>query len=351
MLYFLRVAESGIKGDVQSVLGGEPRTRSESTSGGMLTICSCPKPFRGHVAVIQTNAVQSWALMGPECEVLLLGDDEGTAEIARRFGARHIPQIERNEYGTPLVSSVLLTAQAEARYPIICYANADIILMSDFASAVREVAQALGGGPFLMIGQRWESELREAWDFGRAGWEAELRGRSKPMGRRGWQDYFVFSRGLWHTIPPFALGRGHWDHALIYLARARGAPVIDGSTRITAVHQNHDYAHLPGGHSWIEKGPEGWRHALKLMGGVGRRFTIRDATHVLTAKGIEKAPLTRRMVAKLQRLRWQLKVLADDPPSGILSWLSYPLIVLDRLVGGCIGVVRNVYLRFRRSVP
>ncbi len=351
MLYFLRVAGSGPRKGTRFVLGVEDRTGPEPSSVGMLTICSCPKAFRGHVGMIQTNAVRSWTLIGPECEVLLLGDDEGTAEIARQLGARHIPQIQRNEYGTPLVNSVLLTAQAEARYPIICYTNADIILMSDFRAAVLDVARAMAGGLFLLSGERSESELSEALDLGREGWEAELRARSRPMGRRGGEDYFVFPRGLWESIPPFALGRGQWDHALIYQARAKGVPVIDGSARITAIHQKHDYAHLPGGRSWIEKGPEGERRALKLMGGAGHRFTLWDATHILTTKGIEKVPLIHPLVAKVQRLRWRLKDLAEDPPAGKLLWLSYPLILLDKLIGGCLRIARAVPFRLRRLIP
>ncbi len=308
----------------------------------MLTICSCPKPFHGHTAVIQANAIRSWALLSPASEVLLLGDDEGTAEIAREVGARHIPKIERNEFGTPLVSSLLQAAQTEAHYPIICYVNADIILMSDFPIAVREVIQTMGGRPFLLVGERSQTQLSHLLRFTRTGWEAELRARSKPMGCLGGEDYFVFPRGLWENIPPFALGRGQWDHALIYLARKKGVPVIDASARIMAVHQEHDYAHLPGGWSWIELGPEGERRALRLMGGVSHRFTLLDATHTLESDGIKKVPLTRPLFTKLQRLRWRLKDLADNPPAGKLFWVSYPLIVLDRLIRGCMRLVRAV---------
>ncbi len=46
----------------------------------MLTIFSIPKPFEGHIGIIQRNAIQSWiALSG--CEVILCADEYGTAEI------------------------------------------------------------------------------------------------------------------------------------------------------------------------------------------------------------------------------------------------------------------------------
>ena len=51
----------------------------------MLTLFSTPKPFRGHIAVIQTNAIRSWLELEPACEVILFGDEEGTAEVAAAF--------------------------------------------------------------------------------------------------------------------------------------------------------------------------------------------------------------------------------------------------------------------------
>jgi len=72
----------------------------------MLTLLSAPKPFRGHIGVIQTNAITSWLRLSPPCEVVLFGDDEGVADAAQRTGARHVPQVARNQYGTPILSDV-----------------------------------------------------------------------------------------------------------------------------------------------------------------------------------------------------------------------------------------------------
>ena len=60
-------------------------------------------------------------------------------------------------------------------------------------------------------------------------------------------DYFAFSRGLYESIPPFVIGRIHWDHWLIWKARSSGAAVIDASPSVLAVHQNHDYSYHPKG--------------------------------------------------------------------------------------------------------
>ena len=62
----------------------------------MITVFSTLKPFRGHIGVIQRNALQSWARLHEDVDVVLFGDDEGTAEAARDMGFRHVPAVPRN---------------------------------------------------------------------------------------------------------------------------------------------------------------------------------------------------------------------------------------------------------------
>lgn len=52
----------------------------------MLTLFTIAKPFRGPFAVIQRNTIRSWTLLRPACEIILFGDDDGSAEIAAEFG-------------------------------------------------------------------------------------------------------------------------------------------------------------------------------------------------------------------------------------------------------------------------
>ena len=55
----------------------------------MLTIFTAPKPFTNpHIDLIQRNAIRSWVALGPEVEVLLIGEEEGLAEAARELGVR-----------------------------------------------------------------------------------------------------------------------------------------------------------------------------------------------------------------------------------------------------------------------
>jgi len=266
----------------------------------MLTIFSTPKAFRGYIGAIQTNAIRSWVFLRPKCEVILFGNDEGTAEIASELGIHHIPEVECNEYGTPLISAMFNIAQDIASHQVMCYVNADIILISDSLPAVQRVHKY----PFLMVGQRWDLELKESVNFNEAQWEAQLKTNLAEHGKlhsKSGIDYFVFSRGLYRDIPPFAVGRPGWDNWMIYRARSLKVPVIDATKVITAIHQNHDYSHHPEGKAGVWKGPERKRN-LELMGGITHAFSLEYATFLLSPKGLRPALTMRHLYFRMRAI-------------------------------------------------
>src|SRR5215475_11102622 len=129
----------------------------------MLTIFAVPKPFRGHIEIIQRNAIQSWIRLRPTCEILLLGEEEGVAEVAAEMGVKHEPCIVRNEWGTPLVNAVFKAAESAASFSKLCYVNADILLLSDFLPAVQ--AAWSENDEVMMVGRRWDIDITEPLEF------------------------------------------------------------------------------------------------------------------------------------------------------------------------------------------
>ncbi len=251
----------------------------------MLTIFAMPKHFKGHFNVIQRNAIQSWMRL-KSCEIILFGDDDGTAEAASDFGARHCPEIARNEHGTPLLHDIFEKAQRLSRNRLLCFINSDIILLSDFPGAFRGVPFRR----FLLAGQRWDMQVDRPLDFTEPDWEAQLRTRlaaDAELHSPDGIDYFVFTRGLWGRLPPFAIGRPAYDNWLIYKARARRSAVIDATQAITVIHQNHDYSHARNGWQTVWEGPEAIRNK-ELAGGKKKFFTLLNATHLLTARGLQR---------------------------------------------------------------
>src|SRR5262249_21576215 len=149
------------------------------------------------------------------------------------------------ESGTPLVNDLFEKAEELANHPVLCYANCDILLRKDFLDAVQRISR--WSSRFLMVGECWNLDVETALPFADRNWEAMLQDRvakvGKPRGPFG-IDYFVFSRGLYGRLPAFALGRSYFDNWLIWKVRSMGVPVVDATSEVIAIHQNHDYGHL-----------------------------------------------------------------------------------------------------------
>ena len=258
----------------------------------MITIFTIPKPFRdSHINIIQRNAIKSWLKLSPKCEVILFGDDEGVADLAKEFGVLHIPEIKKDEFGTPLLDSAFNLAQKLAKNEILVYINTDIILMSDFNSAIKKINKPL----FLMSGRRWDLDVEEEIDFTEPNWENKLKNCVEKEGKlHGFSgmDYFVFSRNLLHDLPSFAVGRLGWDNWLIYHFRSHKIPVIDATKVVTVIHQNHC---IDGKR---DKGPEA-RYNIELAGGFSQMLTLRDADWLLTEEGLKRPPFLRKIFSKL----------------------------------------------------
>src|SRR3984957_3246224 len=111
-----------------------------SGASAPLTIFAIPKAFRGHIAVIQRNAIASWTRMNPRPDGILFGTDEGTPEVARELGVQDVPTVQKNEWGTPLVSDLCAHAHQVCRTPWLCYVNAVITLFDYFIAGVSRAA-------------------------------------------------------------------------------------------------------------------------------------------------------------------------------------------------------------------
>jgi hypothetical protein len=253
----------------------------------MLTLFTTGKPFLGHSAIIQRNALKSWKLLHPNVEVILFGDDAGAAETARELGLRHQSYVARSEQGSKRLDYMFSTARALACHDILCYVNCDIILMDDFLRALKRIREERT--KFLMVGRRWDIEMPEPLDFLQASWRSRLQGVALMRGAQRsdeWIDYFAFSKALYGaSVPPLVVGRVHWDQWLVWKALDSDAAVVDASQSVIAVHQNHDYSYHPNGRAGVWYGTEADEN-FRLAGNGRHRRRISDATEVLHAAGI-----------------------------------------------------------------
>jgi hypothetical protein len=325
----------------------------------MITFFACPKPFHGHIAVIQRNAIKSWTLLRPEPEIILLGDDEGVEETCKEFGLVHVAEIDRNEYGTPLVSSVFQIGQARASHRVVCYINSDILLTSDFMQAVQNVVARMPR--FLVLGQRWDVDIRESWSFSSADWETDLRSLLAQSGRLhapSGIDFFCFPKEMYDDIPPFAIGRLAWDNWLVWRARSKNIPIVDVTNATSIIHQNHDY-------SWAAMrstdGPKAdsaeQEHEMGRIKSDGRQPELRPevlrnrmlvpeqhnlniwaATWMVDRKGrIEKRPVTLTPSYLYYQLKWVIPLYWPALGS-LIRWM---LTIRTALLRGCTHLIRK----------
>lgn len=250
----------------------------------MITVFTTPKPFTGRIREIQINALKSWKLLHPGIEVIIFGDEEGAMHVANNLGLVHIPDVETNECGLPLVNSMFELAQQYGRYEIQSYVNADIVLLNDFIHAVSLISFKR----FLMVGQRWDLDFCEPIDFDSNDWQKELMKRTRreailhpPAG----SDYFAYKRGTLREILPMSVGRPRWDNWMIYHARACGISVVDCTSFVTVIHQNHSAGYDDTSQGGVGDAPTQRNYELVS---IEHRFTLIDANWLLTPGGLKR---------------------------------------------------------------
>lgn len=267
-----------------------------------LTVFTAPKSFEDpHINIIQRNAIASWTRLGDDVNVIVVGGDPGIAEACADLGVMHFPDVECSEEGTPLLSSIFGLARQNSDADVLAYVNADIILLPDFVKMTRKVFEKKK--KFLMVGRRWDLDVTDLIDFNK-GWQAELEQDLVSSGvphKPDGSDYFIFPRGLFLDIPEFRVGRAGWDNWMIYYAVKHPWPAIDATQSIKIIHQNHDYAHLPGGEPHY-KHPETFSN-VDLAGGYQNMYLLIDLNRELI-NGRIVHPRIRivRMIRRLERL-------------------------------------------------
>lgn len=257
-----------------------------------IAIFSMPKPFGNcsHIDVIQTNAIRSWAALGGDIEVILLGDEPGVAETAAELNVRHLSGLQYNQHGTPLVNSAFRLARQHTQAPLLMYCNADVILLRDLLKAIELVDRDKRWSDFVAFGRRIDYDQSDLIDFGDNQQVNQLLTGVADAGKIASQvckEYFVFSRELFRDMPDFAVGRGNWDNWVIHHAKQTGVPVVNVSELVSVIHQNHDYGHTGAGRMQCYVSGDEAKNNQQLAGG---RHLISGSvgTWRLTQEGIRR---------------------------------------------------------------
>jgi hypothetical protein len=258
----------------------------------MITIFTTLKPLRGKFRIIQQNAVISWTKLKPRVNIILIGDEFGVADLARKIGAKHVSEVRKNVSGLPYLDSLFSIVKKKSKDEIFAYLNSDIILFDDFIKAIRIIAQ--DKNRFLMVGRRTDLDINKPINFNNQKDVRELIYNARRNGRlhdyHG-LDYFVYPRNFWRRVPSFTVGRSMVDNWLVYEARRITSNVIDATEAVLSIHQNHDYSTVPGVGTGITSrvGPVFEResnHNFRLT--KGRFGNAKDVKYLLTKNFVLK---------------------------------------------------------------
>ena len=271
----------------------------------MLTLFFVPKPFEGNFAIIQENAIKSWiTVIDPRPQIILLGNEKGAKDICTKYNLIHIPHIKKNNFSTPLLSDIFEKAQNKALNNIMVYINSDIILTDNLDNITSILARKYKR--FLAVGRRYELPINKPIHF-KSDWRKSLLDKcnERNMKNSAWLDYFIFTKGLFRDIPPFALGRTFWDKWLIWKAVEEHCPVINVTKHVSAIHQSHGYRNTQSvweGKEAIEniRLAGGWSHGYSLDEVVNKKrlYPSRLFKHI-----IDKFPTLWPLLLKIRRVR------------------------------------------------
>lgn len=257
----------------------------------MITIFGTPRPFKGHFEIIQRNAIASWTQLRPSPQILIMGNDEGTAEVCRDLGVTHVPDIECNEFGTPLVNSMFEKAETLSENNVLLACTTDTLLFNDTLEAARIASKKFKR--FCVITGRQHIQQNDLIDFSKPGWEEDVCNRMTPTTPDDITagDYFLFSKGVWGGFPPFAIGRTVCDNWMYYKVLASRGALIDATAYLTTIHQDHDHSHHPDGVQGVWMGIEAQRNQ-KLGGAFASMFGRKHANWILNFNELKRPPIT-----------------------------------------------------------
>ena len=190
----------------------------------MITFYTSFRPFEGHMKDIQIRALESWLMLKPTPQILVIGGDKGSDEICSQYGLTHL-MITKSETGAPYIDEFIKTAEKNSLNDVMLLVSGDIVLSQDTMVAAEYVSRKRE--EFCVCARKFNVDYQENGNF-------------RPVRWAQWRagDYFMHSKGMFDDIPKFLMGRCALDNWMFRYAIKKDA-LIDGTKVITVWHQMH----------------------------------------------------------------------------------------------------------------
>lgn len=100
----------------------------------MITVFTTAKPYVGQMKTNQINAIKSWKQLRQDIKILLFGQGEGYAEVARELDLVWVERVATSDSGMPLVNGIFELAKSQCLYSTRMYIICDILLTGNLSS-------------------------------------------------------------------------------------------------------------------------------------------------------------------------------------------------------------------------
>lgn len=173
-----------------------------------------------------TASFSSWKKYG--FDVMVFGDSD-ILDITKKWGFNLNLNAEKNEFGLPLVRSLLQEGCSLGGHDVYMYVNSDII----FHTSPQEFINKIPYDEFMVVGQRYDVFNLPSINYLTDDYEDitnKLESLEGHLHNPGGIDYWGFTSNFWNLddMPDFSIARGRFDHYLTGKAIEEGrGPVID----------------------------------------------------------------------------------------------------------------------------
>lgn len=199
--------------------------------------------FKG-INTAEENAIKSWLCIHPESEVILFTEQKNHAVLndSRIIVCNELKK-DVNNKGLPFLNFLFEQASRRAKYKLLCYCNADIILTESIVPIFEKLYELTSS--FLAVSQRTDVLIDSVIDFTDPSENRKFHDTVKENGKIHppyGSDIFVFPKHQYTTenMPDMLVGRPGWDNWMIYDARKRFNKLVDIKASDSVIHQDHD---------------------------------------------------------------------------------------------------------------
>lgn len=268
----------------------------------MITFFSSPRSFHDpHIITIQKNAIASWQALPIQKEILLIGDDEGVAKVAKEYGITHITGVKKTNAGIPWRNEVFKIAATRAYFPILVFVSSDIIL----TDSITNILKNLPSTPFLLTARRYDLDITTPINFSDPNWQAHLLLEVKTNGKLHGPsaiDFALYHKNLSSDFfAPFPMNLPGWDNYFLYRCKHASIDIIDATEILMLIHQNHNHRTHKGTKNNVWHKDIYAKQTLKTIGGFSHMLTLREADYVLLKQGLEFPPFPRNLLSVFAR--------------------------------------------------